>query len=180
MDISLHSPQDADRLTRFIRHTTNAKQRDRYRCVQLAIEGETTPTIMRMLSRSRGFVQRWCYVYRDRGLEAVQAQSPPGRPPTLPRHQSQKFKQRVLDGPNQADDICALRGRDFARILREEFGARYQLSGVYELLRRLRISILSFARVPSIVTVTRRKLSNGRQMHRLLSAAFSKNIVGKK
>jgi hypothetical protein len=25
---------------------------------------------MRMLGRSRGFVQRWCYVYRDHGLDA--------------------------------------------------------------------------------------------------------------
>jgi Homeodomain-like domain len=66
-------------LKQLIRQATRAKQRDRLRAVELAIAGQPTLAIMRMLGRSRGFVQRWCYVYRDRGLEAVVAKSPPGR-----------------------------------------------------------------------------------------------------
>ncbi|MCC6682640.1 MAG: helix-turn-helix domain-containing protein [Phycisphaeraceae bacterium] len=57
-----------------IRQTCNAKQRDRLRAVELVIAGESTQAIMWMLGRSRDFVQRWCYVYRDHGLEAVRAQ----------------------------------------------------------------------------------------------------------
>lgn len=47
-----------------------AQQRDRYRAVLLAIEGQPTQTIQQALGRSRGFVQRWCYAYRDHGIDA--------------------------------------------------------------------------------------------------------------
>ena len=98
---------------------------------------------MRMLSRSRGFVQRWCYAYRDHGLGAVQAQSPPGRAIRLPAEQQEAFRQRVLAGPRDEDGVCALRGRDFIDILQREFGVAYSLNGVYELLHRLNLSVLS-------------------------------------
>lgn len=143
MNITLRCPEDAAELARLIREATNAKQRDRYRSVALSIVGETTPTIMKMLGRSRGFVQRWCYVYRDHGLDAVRPTPPPGRPTVLPAEQHEAFKQRVLAGPTKADGVCALRGRDFIRILREEFGVSYQLSGVYDLLHRLGLSVLA-------------------------------------
>lgn len=142
MRISLRRPADAAALTALIRQTADARQRDRYRATSLAIAGRPTAEIQRMLGRSRGFVQRWCYAYRDDGLDAVRAQSPPGRPPTLPVRRHAAFKRRVLAGPREDDGVCALRGRDFQRILREEFGVQYSLQGVYDLLRRLDLSVL--------------------------------------
>lgn len=148
IDISLRHPEDAPALQQMIRQTPHAIQRDRLRAIELAIAGQSTPAIMQMLGRSRGFVQRWCYVYRDQGLPAVVPKSPTGRPPKLPVEQYEAFKQRVLAGPKsgvagEADDgVCALRGRDFIRILKEEFGVSYQLSGVYDLLDRLNLSVL--------------------------------------
>lgn len=130
-------------MTRLIRTTPNAKQRDRYRAIELAIAGEQTLPIMRMLGRSRGFVQRWCYTYRDHGLKSVRPQSPPGPQTRLPPEQHAAFRQRVLDGPTPTDGVCTLRGRDFIRILHEEFGVSYQLQGVYDLLHRLNLSVLS-------------------------------------
>ena len=142
MDIVLRDADDAAALTTLIRQTGNAKQRDRLRAVELAIAGESTLSIMKMLGRSRGFVQRWCYVYRDHGLDAVRAKSPPGRPTRLPRAQHGAFKQRVVVGPTDSDGVCTLRGVDFIRILSNEFGVHYTLSGVYELLHRLNLSVL--------------------------------------
>jgi transposase len=126
-----------------IRQTCKAKQRDRLRAVALAIAGESTPSIMRMLGRSRGFVQRWCYVYRDHGLDAVKAQSPPGRPTKLPAARHEALRRRVLAGPTDEDGVCALRGRDLIDILEKEFGVAYSLNGVYDLLHRLNLSVLS-------------------------------------
>ena len=142
MDICLRQPQDAAELTKRIKKARNAKQRDRLRAIKLAIDGLETKEIMEALGRSRGFVQRWCYVYRDHGLDAVFAKSPTGRPPTLPHDQHQAFKQRVLDGPTEQDGVCTLRGQDCVRILKKEFGVEYSLSGVYELLHRLNLSVL--------------------------------------
>ncbi len=143
INISLRSPDDAHELQHLIRQACDAKQRDRLRAVELAVAGEPTLTIMRMLGRSRGFVQRWCYVYRDHGLDAVKAQSPPGRPTRLPGDQHEAFRQRVLAGPTDEDGVCTLRGREFIGILKKEFGVRYKLSGVYELLHRLNLSVLT-------------------------------------
>jgi len=143
MDVCLRHPQDAEAIRRGVAETTNAKQRDRLRAVELAIAGEPTLEIMRMLGRSRGFVQRWVYVYRDHGLDAVAPVSPPGRPPNLPVEQHEAFRQRVLAGPTDEDGVCTLRGLDFVRILDEEFGVQYALSGVYDLLHRLGLSVLA-------------------------------------
>ena len=142
MDVFLRDPEDAGELPRRIRLARGAKQRDRLRAVELAVAGETTASIMKMLGRSRGFVQRWCYVYRDQGLDAVAAATPPGRATRLSEDQREAFKQRVLDGSTDADGVCALRGADFIRILDEEFGVTYSLSGVYKLLHRLNLSVL--------------------------------------
>jgi len=54
--LSLRTPGDATELQPLIRRARNAKQRDRLRAVELAIVRETTPSIVRMLGRSRGFL----------------------------------------------------------------------------------------------------------------------------
>jgi len=143
MDVTLHCPQDASTLAELIRCETNAKQRDRYRVVELAVAGEQTKAIMRMLRRSRGFVQRWAYAYRDHGLDAVATKPHTGRPTTLPADQHETFKRRVLDGPTKDDGVAVLRGTDFVRILEQEFGVSYALNGVYDLLHRLNLSVLT-------------------------------------
>lgn len=142
MDVDWRSPEDVAAVRGLIRRETDAKQRDRYRVVELACGGVPTKRVMAMLSRSRGFVQRWAYVYRDHGLEAVVAKKPTGRKTILPEDQHQAFKQRILDGPTQDDGVCTLRGVDAQRILEKEFGVSYQLNGVYDLLRRLNLSVL--------------------------------------
>ena len=143
MFISLRRSQDAAKLDRLIRKTTNAKQRDRYRVVQLAIDGWETADIQNALARSRGFVQRWCYTYRDHGLDAVQPIKQSGRPTKLPADRHEDFRQRVIDGPREEDGVCALLGNDIIRILEQEFGVSYSLSGVYDLLARLDLVVLA-------------------------------------
>lgn len=57
MDVRLHHPEDRQRLTNLARIEANAKQRDRYRAVLLALDGRQALQIVRMLGRSR----RWCW-----------------------------------------------------------------------------------------------------------------------
>ncbi|MCH8211251.1 MAG: transposase [Planctomycetes bacterium] len=142
MDVTAHQTNDIDELQRRIRNTTNAKQRDRYRVILLAIRGLTTPQIMDKLDRSRGFVQRWTYVYRDHGLEAIYEQPRSGAPPKLKREDEQTFKDRLNGGPIETDGVCTLRGKNVQRILEEEFGVKYTLDGAYAVLHRLGFSRL--------------------------------------
>ena len=71
MEVQAHSAEDRDQLRRLICKERDADQRDRFRAVALALDGRRTNQIVEMLDRSRAFVQRWVYAYRDGGLEAV-------------------------------------------------------------------------------------------------------------
>jgi len=143
MNVSPHTPNDLNQLKQNARKETNAKQRDRYRAVVLALEGSKTQQIMKTLDRSKNFVQRWTYAYRDGGIEAIAPKPQPGRPTKLSRQQEEQFKQRILSGPTEADGgICTLRGIDAVQILEKEFGVNYTLYGVYDLLHRLGLSCL--------------------------------------
>jgi transposase len=142
MQIEQRRPGDRDELSRKAGHETNAKQRDRYRAVALALHGYTTPQIRHMLARSKNFVQRWNYAYRDGGIDALLPKPNPGRPVKLPSEQEQAFKQRMLAGPTEGDSVCTLRAKDAFTILRQEFGVPYSLPGVYALLHRLGLSCL--------------------------------------
>ena len=143
MNITARDPQDIDELRRLIRGEGHAKQRDRYRAALLAIEGLETDAIIKALGRSRGFVQRWAYVYRDHGIGAIVPKRQPGARPKLAADKVATFKTRFEAGPAPADGgVCTLRAKDAARILDQEFGVRYSLSGAYDLLHRLGYSCL--------------------------------------
>ena len=143
MDIRERESGDVQRLNQRIGREKDAEQRDRCRVVVLAIAGDQTRTIQEKLDRSRGFVQRWAYAYRDGGADAIRAGKPPGATPKLTPAQEQAFKQRMLAGPGEADGgVCALRGKDAQLILEQQFAKPYSLPGVYDLLHRLGLSCL--------------------------------------
>lgn len=142
MNVKTNRPEDRQELRARIQKELNAKQRDRYRAVLLALDGQPTKDIMGTLARSKNFVQRWVYAYRDGGLDAIIPKHPPGRPPKLPTQEQQRFKERFLAGPAEKDGVCTLRAKDARRILEDEFGVRYTLPGVYDLLHSLNLSCL--------------------------------------
>ena len=131
MEVSLRGPEDLTILRERVRKESNAKQRDRYRAVALALEGVSEPEIRLRLGRSRGFIQRWVYAYRDQGISGLVAQKPHGQPPKLPRHREAEFK-ALLDQPG-----APRRGRDVAALLKAQFGATYSVRGALLLLHRL-------------------------------------------
>jgi len=138
MRIQPHTPADIATLKSKARAEKNAKQRDRYRAVAMALEGFSTEHIMYILSRSKNFVQRWAYFYRDGGIKAISPRLQKGRPVKLACESVDDFKQRIVAGPTTVDNgLCTLRGKDAMRILQHEFGAKYSLSSVYALMHRL-------------------------------------------
>ncbi len=142
MNVTAHEQQDPIDLRRVVRREKKAKQRDRYRAVLLALEGETTLDIVDRLGRSRPFVQKWVYRYRDEGMAGLAERARPGQPTKLQREDEAAFRRRLEAGPREKDGVCTLRGRDVQGILEHEFGAKYSLNGVYDLLHRLGYSCL--------------------------------------
>ncbi len=143
MHVQEGSPGDGAALSRLARVQRDAQQRDRYRVVLLVLEGLETQAIQDRLARSRGFVQRWAYAYRDGGIAALTAQPRGGSAPKLPPDWQAVFLERFKAGPTERDDgVCRLGGKDAVRILQSEFGVEYTLTGAYELLHRLGLSCL--------------------------------------
>ncbi len=142
MNIELRCSEDLDVLKQLQRQERNAKQRDRYRAVLLALNGKTALEIAGYLDRSRRFVQQWTYRYRDGGLANLTEQPRSGAPTKLRCDDESAFQARIEAGPSGGDGVCTLRGKDLQRILKAEFGAQYTLDGVYDLLHRLGYSCL--------------------------------------
>ena len=142
MNVRAHHPKDLERLCDISRREDDAKQRDRYRAVRLALEGQTTQEIMTTLDRSRRFVQRWVYVYRDGGIDAIGPKRQTGRPRKLTGSEEGQLRERILAGARPEDAVCSLRGQDIRRIISNEFGVDYSLPAVYVLLHRLGLSCL--------------------------------------
>ncbi len=143
MQVTERHAGDVAELTLLAKHQTKAAQRDRYRAVLMAIQGQGAPAIAKTLLRSRRHVQDWVYAYRDGGIEQLQPKPRPGRPTKLPRERESEFKARVDAGPRPSDGVCTLRGKDVVRILESEFGVGYTLDGAYDLLHRLGYSCLT-------------------------------------
>ena len=142
MQVTLHHPEDLELLRQRSRRQRNAKQRDRYRAVLLALEGHEAPEIARLVDRSRRFVQRWVYHYRDHGLEGLGPKRQSGRPSKLAPPQYEAFTTRFLAEPTASDGVCTLRAKEAQHILAQEFGVEYTLGGIYDLLHRLGLSCL--------------------------------------
>lgn len=142
------TPQDAgDRqsLDDLVRREGNARQRDRYRAVLLAMGHEPElegDQIALRLGRSPRFVDEWVGRYRRGGLVALRPKKQPGRRPKLTPQQEEQLKARLDAGPRDPDGVCTLRGRDVCRIIEREFGVVHTLGGIYDVLRRLGYSSL--------------------------------------
>ena len=147
MTITPQDESDRTRLADLVRHEADAKQRDRYRAVLLAMDGVEGDEIAEMLGRSPRFVDEWAARYRKGGLGALIPRKQPGRPPKLTPGQEARLRARLdaaaRDGPPVGDGVCTLRGKDVCRIVEEEFGVTHTLGGIYDVLRRLGYSSLA-------------------------------------
>jgi transposase len=134
---------DRDRLRAMIRAEKDAEQRDRLLCAWHALVGRDAPEIAAALCRSRRFVQRWAYAYRDGGIEALAARPRGGDMPRLHGAAAASLAARLDAGPTAGDKVCTLRGKDVQRIIKEELGTELSLSSVYRTLERMGYSCLA-------------------------------------
>ena len=133
---------DRQSLDDLVRREADARQRDRYRAVLLAMDDLEGDEIALRLGRSPRFVDEWVGRYRRGGLSALQPRKQPGRRPKLTPQQEEQLKARLDAGPRDSDGVCTLRGRDVCRIIEQEFGVVHTLGGIYDVLRRLGYSSL--------------------------------------
>jgi len=134
---------DLQRLGRMARREKIAEQKDRWMAAALAIQKRETSDIQRALGRSRAFVQRWAYAYRDCGIEALKDKPCGGSVAKITGENALKLKARIDAGQTQADGVCTLRGKDIQRIAKDEFNADVSLTSVYHVLHTMGYSCLA-------------------------------------
>lgn len=143
MQIKERESGDVRKLRTLARRERNAEQKDRLMAAVLAIQQMETADIQQALNRSRGFVQRWVYAYRDGGIEALKDKPRGGSVAKLSGENLLRLKARIDAGPTPADRVCTLRGRDIQRIAREELKTEVSLSSVYRTLESMGYSSLA-------------------------------------
>lgn len=121
---------------------SDADERDRVRMVMHAKQGDTGAAIAQRLGYTDRAVRKWVRRYNQGGLAALRDLPRSGRPRHLEATKEEDVRRRLDDGARPEDGVCALRGEDVRRILADEFGARYSLSGTYAVLHRLGYSSL--------------------------------------
>lgn len=144
MKLTLHFPEDLDRLRQRVAAERQALQRDRLRAVLLvAAEELEGDEVARRLGRSPRFVDEWASRYRRGGLAALVPRKPRGATPKLSPEQAEQLKARLDAGPRSEDGVCTLRGKDVVRILEAEFGVKHTIGSIYSVLHRIGYSCLS-------------------------------------
>lgn len=145
MFITERQPGDREKLRSMARKQRSAEQKDRLLSVLHALEGMETLDIARALCKSRKFVQRWAYAYRDGGIDAVAPRPRGGGTPRLAGAAAARLAQRLDTGPTptRGDKVCTLRGKDVQRIMKDELGTELSLSSVYRTLHRMGYSCLA-------------------------------------
>ena len=143
MDVRARELGDVEQLRTLVRKERDAEQRDRYLVVLHALSGRQTLWIAEGLGRSRAFVQRWVYAYRDGGIDSLRDKPRGGSKPRLPRAQEAGLRARIDAGPTGRDRVCTLRGKDVRRIIQEEFGVKLSLNAAYRTLHRMGYSCLA-------------------------------------
>ena len=129
-------------LKRLERIEKDAARSRRLRIVILGMKGWTAPAVAMAVGLSRRVCQNWIARYNADGLAGLEDRR--GKDSQLPLSSEEEaaFRERIEAGPTDADQVCSLRGKDFQRILAEEFGLLRSLASVYWLLHRLGYSYL--------------------------------------
>jgi transposase len=129
-------------LKRLERGEKDVDRSRRLRIVILGTEGWTAPAIAMAVGLSRRICQRWVARYNEEGLAGLDDRRGHGSRLPISAEDEAAFRQRIESGPTTEDEVCSLRGKDFQRILAEEFGLLRSLPSVYWLLHRLGYSYL--------------------------------------
>jgi transposase len=135
MHVEAHDTPEA--LADLIRSETRARVARRLMAVRLAMTGRTAVAIAAEVLLSERQVYAWVARYNADGAGGLVDREGRGRKGPLSAADEERLKDRLRAGPTEADGVCALRGEDVRRILRDEFGAARSLQAVYDLLHRL-------------------------------------------
>ena len=135
MHVETHLSQED--LERRIRNAKRPKLRQRLRIVYWAGRGESTEQIVERVGLSRRCVQEWVARYNADGLDGLNDRSGRGRKLPLDPQQTEQLKQRLDEGPSEADGVCVFTRPLIRELIEQEFNKSLALSETYYLLHAI-------------------------------------------
>jgi transposase len=135
MHVEPHDTPEA--LSDRIRREPDARVARRLMAVRSALAGRAAAAIAAEVLLCERQVYAWVARYNAEGPGGLADREGRGRKGPLTPEQEERLKDRLRAGPTEADGVCALRGEDVRRILRDEFGVVRSLQATYDLLHRL-------------------------------------------
>lgn len=140
MNLGKVSKATKHQLLHMLKHKEHAYIHDRIRVVLWGLQGQTAKQIADRLDRKIRWVQLKAALFRDNGIIGLFDRLRTGQPQKLPEEMTEKFCERLRKGPQPRDNVSVFQGKYIQKILFEEFGCKYSVSGIYKLLHRLRFS----------------------------------------
>ena len=132
----------AAELRRLEKREKSAAVRSRLALVRLTLQQTPTTVAAETLGLNPGQACMWIRRFNAHGPDGLCDKPRCSRPSRLKPELIEAFKARVRAGSIPNDGVNVLRGKDFHRILREEFQASCSLGGAYFILHRLGFSSL--------------------------------------
>jgi transposase len=114
----------------------------RFRALELKEQGWKQTHIAEAMGVSEGAVSQWMKRAREKGVQALRHNPPPGAPPRLSEEERARLPELVAQGP----EAHGFRGdvwtcERVAIVIRKEFGVSYHPAHVSRLLKALRQSL---------------------------------------
>ena len=120
----------------------SATVRTRLALVRLTLQQTPATVAAETLSLNPGQACKWIRRFNAHGPEGLRNKPRRPRRSRLKPELIEAFKARVRAGALKNDGVNVLRGKDFQRILQQEFQASCSLGGAYFILHRLGFSSL--------------------------------------
>lgn len=140
--LKLTYPITPKEIGQLVRKEKDGRVRQRLLVIKFIAQGQTIPQAAQRLDISQRPLRKWLHRFNRHGPRGLLDAPRSGQPPKLEGEQLQKFRQRIVQGVIDDDNVCSLGGKDIQRVLAKEFDADYSLSGTYFLLHRLGFSCL--------------------------------------
>jgi transposase len=142
MELEINLQDDVLKLHSYARQKKYGKISSRLRAVAFCAQHETIEEISERLGYCRQTICDWIHRYNADGMDGLYDLPRPGQPKRLSPENESLFRQRITAGPTNEDGVSAFTGKVLISILKNEFNAKYSLSGIYNLLQRLNLSSL--------------------------------------
>lgn len=110
--------------------------------IRLMALKKTPHDIGPQLNASERTVRNWAHRFLADGIEGMHRHPGSGHQSFLSHEEQERFKERIRQGPTEADGVATWRGLSVIEMLRREFGVSYTRSGVYDLMHRMGFSLL--------------------------------------